>query len=150
MGDRDNRPARLRYTATGALAALVAAGAIAGTVALADSPPANAPTPAAAATGPTKTAPGSTAPGCAMPGKTPGSQPSASPQPFLNAIERLVDNGTITAAEGQAVDREIMSGRVDTDTLASAGFTPAQLQAVQQALASTKGALAAAAPRTPK
>jgi hypothetical protein len=62
----------------------------------------------------------------------------------LDAIQQLVDNGTITATEGQAVDREIQAGRVDTDTLASSGFTPTQLQAVQQALGNTKRALAAA------
>ena len=60
----------------------------------------------------------------------------------MNAIQQLVNDGTITATEGQAVDREIQAGRVDTDTLASSGFTQAQLQAVEQALGNTKRALA--------
>ncbi|HTT27846.1 MAG TPA: hypothetical protein VMG37_05515 [Solirubrobacteraceae bacterium] len=131
MSDQTSRSVRLRYTATGALAALAAAGAIAGTVALADpSPAAKAPCQPAATSGP---------------GKTGASKPSASPQPFLNAVQQLVGNGTITAAEGQTLDREIVSGRVDTDTLASAGFTPAQLDAVQQALGNVKQGIAAAA-----
>jgi hypothetical protein len=82
-----------------------------------------------------------------MPGTTQAPQPG--PQPFLNAVRRLVDNGTITATEGQAVDREILTGSIDMDTLASEGFTPAQLAAVQQALANTKQALAPPAPGTP-
>jgi hypothetical protein len=55
---------------------------------------------------------------------------------FLDAIQQLVDNGTITAAEGQTVDREIQQGRVDTQTLS--GSTQAQLAAVRQALRNTK------------
>lgn len=78
------------------------------------------------------------------------SEPSASPRPFLNAVQRLVGNGTITGAEGQALDREIVGGRVDTQTLASEGFTPAQLDAVQQALGSVKQAMAATSAGAPK
>jgi hypothetical protein len=144
VGDPENRPARLRYTATGALAALAVAGAIAGTVALADSPP-TAKTPGAPVLNKAqvlKKAP--------VLNKAQAPRPSASPEPFVGAIHRLVDDGTITATEGQAVDREILTGRVDPDTLASAGFTAAQLQAVQQALATTKLALAASAARTTK
>ena len=126
MDDHRNRYARLRYTAAGALAALAAAGAIAGATAL------------AAKGGAPKAA---TSP---MPTKTQGSQPGPSPQVFLDAIRQLVDNGTITAAQGQAVDREIEAGRVDTDTLASSGFTQAQLDAVQRALTNTKLSLASA------
>jgi len=140
--DQTGRSVRVRYTATGALAALVVAGAIAGAAALGDAPPTKTPGPAVAASGLAKPAPSSNAPAPAGPGKTPVAQPSASRQPFLNAIQRLVDNGTIAATEGQAVDREIQTGRVDTDTLAAAGFTPAQLQAVSVALANTKRALA--------
>jgi hypothetical protein len=114
VSDRIPGSVRLRYTATGALAALAAAGAIAGTVALADAPSAaKAPTQAPA---------------------TGGSQP------FRNAIQRLVDNGTITEAEGQAVDRQIATGCVDTQTLGGVGQS--QLQAVEQALADAKRALA--------
>ena len=144
MNDQNGRSARLRYTATGALAALAAVGAIAGTAALAAKPSAKAHGHAAVATGPTKTPP----PG--VPSKTNAPQPAVNHQPFLNAVQQLVDNGTITATEGQAVDREIVAGRVDTDTLSSSGFTQAQLQAVQQALGNAKRALAPAAPRARK
>jgi len=78
------------------------------------------------------------------------SRPPVDHQPFLDAIQQLVDNGTITAGEAEVVDREIVAGRVDTDTLASSGFTAAQLQAVQQALGNAKRALAAAVPRPSK
>jgi hypothetical protein len=136
VSDQNSRSVRLRYTATGALAALALVGAVAGTAALAANPAAKtrshvaAPNCAAA----TKT------PASPAPDKTPAPQASASPQPFLNAIQRLVGNGTITAAEGQAVDREIQGGRIDTQTLS--GFTQVQLEAVEQALGNTKRALA--------
>jgi hypothetical protein len=58
------------------------------------------------------------------------------------AVQRLVDDGTITTTEGQVLDREIRAGSLDTDTLTSSGFTPTQLQAVEQALGDTKRALA--------
>ena len=132
LSDRIPRSVRLRYTATGAVAALAAAGAIAVTVALADPPP------AAKAPGATKAPGQATVSGC--PVKTGAPQPAASSQPFLSAVQRLVEGGTITAAEGQAVDREIQTGRVDTQTLS--GFTESQLRAVQDALANTKRALA--------
>lgn len=136
MSNQTSRSARFRYTATGALAALVAAGAIAGTVALGDSPPA-AKTPGRA------TVPKG-------PSKSGAPQSGATPQPFLDAIQRLVKDGTVTGAEGQAVEREVVTGRIDTETLASDGLTPAQLEAVQEALANTKRALAPTAPRAPK
>jgi hypothetical protein len=151
VSDQESRSARLRYTATGALAALVAAGAIAGTVALADSPPAaKTPCQPAATSGPGMTGPGKTDPGKTDPGKVGAPQPAATPQPFLNAVQRLVGDGTITGAEGQALDREIVSGRVDTQTLTSDGFTPAQIDAVQQALGNSKQALAATVASGPK
>ena len=112
MNDQNSRSARLRYTATGALAALAVVGAIAGANALAAKPPAKEVTsPPRPATAATKT------PASPVPDKTDAPQPGANPQSFLNAIQQLVDNGTITAAEGQAVDREIQQGRVDTQTL---------------------------------
>ena len=145
MNDQSNRSARLRYTATGALAALIVVGAIAGTAALAAKPAAHAPRHALVANcDATKTA----APG--VKDKTGAPEPSASPQPFLDDIQRLVDNSAITAAEAQVVDREIVAGRVDTDSLTAAGFTQAQLGAVEQALDSTKRGLAAAAHGTSK
>jgi hypothetical protein len=149
VNDQPSRSARLRYTATGALAALLAAGAIVGTSALAAKPSAKAPAPAtrralAAKADALKT------PGAPIPDKASAPKPSANPQPFLDDVQRLVDNGTITAAERLVVDREIEAGRVDTDSLTAAGFTPTQLQAVQQALDNTKRGLAAAAHSTSK
>jgi hypothetical protein len=145
VNDQNARYVRLRYTATGALAALAAAGAIAGTVALAAGPPAKTHRHAAVATGsPTKTAPSG------VPVKTQAPPPPVDHQPFLDAIQQLVDNGTITATEAQVVDGEIVSGRVDTDTLAASGFTPAQLDAVGQALGGAKRALAAGVTGAPK
>jgi hypothetical protein len=136
MNDHHGRYARLRYTATGALAALAAVGAIAGTAAWGAKPRATTHHHAAAANGgATKT------PASPVPDKTQTPQPG-SVQPFLNDVQHLVNDGTITAAEGQIVDREIQAGRIDTQTLASSGFTPSQRQAVDQALANTKRALA--------
>jgi hypothetical protein len=141
VNDHNGNHARLRYTATGALAALAAAGAIAGTVALAANPSARPRGHATVANGsPTKT-PTSPVP---VPGKTHTPQPV--PQAFLTDAQQLVDNGTITATEGQVLEREIQAGRVDTQTLASSGFTPTQLQAVQQTLSDTKRALGRSAP----
>ena len=137
MSDQNNRSARLRYTATGALAALAAVGAIAGTAALAAKPPAKTRDHVAA----TNCAATTKAPALPLPDKTHAPQQSANPQPFLNAVQQLVDNGTITATQGQAVDRELQEGRVDTQTLS--GFTQAQMQAVEQALGNTKRELAA-------
>jgi hypothetical protein len=145
VNDQSSRSTRLRYTATGALAALAGVGAIAGTAALAAKPTAHTPRHALVANcDATKTA----APG--VKDATGAPEPPANPQPFLDDIRALVDNGTITASEGQTVDREIETGRVDTDSLASAGFTQTQLQAVQQALTTTKRGLASAAHATSK
>lgn len=145
MNDQTSRSARLRYTAAGALASLALVGAIAGTAALAAKPAARARRHAVMVNcDATKT------PGAAVPDKAGTPEPPPTPQPFLNDIQRLVDSGTITAAEGQAVDREIRVGRIDTDSLVSAGFTQPQLQAVQQALDNTKRGLAAAAHGTSK
>jgi hypothetical protein len=141
MNDQNNRHARLRSTATGALAALAVVGAIAGTAALAAKPhhkPHHHATLANGSTTKTPTSP--------VPDKTHTPHPAVNHQPFLNAIQQLVNNGTITATQGQTVDREIQAGRVDTDTLASSGFTQTQLQAVQQALANSKAALGRQAP----
>ncbi len=136
MDDQSSRYGRLRYTAMGAAAALAAVGAIAVTGAFAAKPHAKAGAPAATG-GQIKS------PAGPLPNKTQASPPPVDPQLFLNAIQRLVNNGTITAAEARVVDREITDGRVDTDSLTAAGFTAAQLQAVQNALGSTKAALAA-------
>jgi hypothetical protein len=145
VNDQTRRSARLRYTAAGALASLAVVGAIAGTAALAAKPAARASDHAVVAKhAATKT------PGSAVSEKTGTPPPRANPQLFLNDIQSLVRNGTITASEAQTVDREIEAGRVDTDSLQSAGFTPAQLEAVQQALSNTKRGLAHAAHSTSK
>lgn len=144
MNDKERGYVRLRYTATGAVAALAAAGAIAGTAALAAKPGATAHARAATAKRLAKT------PSQAPPDKTKAPEPPVNHQPFFDVVGRLVADGTITAPEAQAVESEIQAGRVDTDTLAAAGFTPTQLQAVQQALAGAKQALAAQAPRPSK
>jgi hypothetical protein len=144
VNDQHGRYVRLRYTATGALLALAAAGAIAGTAALGAKPGAKPHGHAAAAKGPaTKT------PAPPVPDKIRAPQPG-SDQPFLVDVQRLIDAGTISPAEGQVLDGEIQAGRVDTETLASSGFTPAQLDAVQQALSTTKRALASTASRGSK
>jgi hypothetical protein len=140
VNDQSNRSTRLRYTATGALAALVLVGAIAGTAALAAKPTAHTPRHALVAN---CNATKSSAPG--VKDKTSAPEAPANPQPFLDDIQRLADNGAITAAEAQIVDREIQAGRVDTDSLTAAGFTQAQLDAVQRALSGTKRGLASAA-----
>jgi predicted amino acid dehydrogenase len=64
----------------------------------------------------------------------------------LNAIAQLVDNGTITATQGQAVDSELRQGNFDPSTLT--GFTEAQIQAVEQALANAKRAQVPTGPGT--
>lgn len=145
MTDQSTRSVRLRYTAIGAFAALAAVGAIAGTAAFGARPPAKPHGRVATAAGAaTKT------PTSPPPNKTGVPQPPVNHQPFLGAIQRLVNAGTITPTEGQAVDREIVAGRVDTDTLASGGFTPTQLQAIAHALSDTKRALAPAVARREK
>jgi hypothetical protein len=139
------RYTRIRYTATGAVAALAAAGAIAGTVALAAKPPVSRPRGHAAvancAATKTPVSPG--------PGEAQTPQPGSS-QPFLNAVQQLVSAGTISSAQGQVLDGEIQAGQLDTDTLAATGFTSSQLQAVQRALSNTKRAIAASVPRPSK
>jgi hypothetical protein len=127
----------------GALAALAAVGAIIGTVALAATPRAKTHGHTTVANGPAKTAP-SPFPPKARTG------PSGSAQPFLADVQRLVIAGTINRSESQVLDREIRLGRVDTQTLAAAGFTQAQLQAVQQTLANTKRSMASSVTRQSK
>jgi hypothetical protein len=142
VNDQNSSYARLRHTAMGALAALAAVGAIAGAAALAANPPDKTHGHAAVAKGEATKAP--TSP---VPGKTHTSQPGSN-QPFLTAVKRLVDDGTISTTEGQALGRAILAGRIDTQTLVSSGFTHTQLQAVEQTLANTKRALANASTRT--
>jgi uncharacterized membrane protein YebE (DUF533 family) len=140
VNDQNARYARLRNTATGALAALAAVGAIAGTAALAANPRANTHAHTAVANGATTKTP---AP--APPGKN-HTPPQDANNRFVIAVQRLVNDGTISTTEGQAVDREILAGSVDTQALTSSGFTEAQLQAVEQTLSNTKRAVARSVP----
>jgi hypothetical protein len=143
MDGQISRYARLRYATTGALAALAAVGAIAGANALA------AKSHTAAHRHVTMTSDPSTTAAIPSPVKTgPPPQPPANPQGFLNAVRHLVESGTITAAQGEALDRDIRAGRIEPDTLS--GFTPTQLQAVQEALANVKRVLASSAHSTSK
>jgi hypothetical protein len=135
MNDQNGRHARLRNTATAALAALAALGAIAGATALGAKPDKRSHAHATAANKSTTKTPTSPAPG-----KSHAPQPGATQQPFFNAVEQLVNNGTISATQGQAVDSQIRQGYIDPSTLT--GFTQAQLQAVEQALGNAKRALA--------
>jgi hypothetical protein len=144
VNHHDGRYVRLRYTATGALAALAVVGAIAGTVALAASPATKSPGHAASVKCPAARISAAPAAGKAA------APPPGSDQPFLADVRHLVDDGTISASQGQVLDGEIEAGRVDTQTLASSGFTPAQLAAVQRALSDTKRSLASAAGPSPR
>lgn len=145
MNAQNARYARLRYTATGAVAALAAAGAIATSGVLAATPANKTRSHAAVASGPAIKAPGSKAPD-----KTRSRQPAVNQWPFFSAIQQLVDDGTISTTQAQSVDSEIRAGGIDSDLLASGGFTPTQLQAVQQALANAKRGLATAVTGAPK
>jgi hypothetical protein len=141
--ERNTTQARLRYAAGGALAALAAVGAIAGGAALAANPNAATHGHVQAAKGSTTTAAPTKTPAPPGPGKVRSPQPGSS-QPLLNDVRQLVDDGTISSAEGQVLDGEIQAGGLDAQALASSGFTQAQLQAVQQSLSDTKRALAPA------
>jgi hypothetical protein len=147
MSDQPSGRLRVRYSLTGALAALAVVGAIAGTAALAANsrarPHRHARQQHATITNGSKIK----TPTSPAPGKTGAPQPAVNHQPFLNAIGQLVDKGTITAVQGQTVDSEIQAGRVDSDTLAASGaFTPSQIQAVQQTLSNAKRVLGPPAP----
>jgi hypothetical protein len=122
MNDQDGKHGRGRYTVAGALVALVALAAIAAVGATAGTNP-PAPKPPVRVTGPA---------------------PSV-PQPLQNAVQQIVNNGTITAAQGRTLDGDIRAGTVHPDQLASQGFTQGQVEAVQQMLRSTKLQLAGGA-----
>jgi hypothetical protein len=122
----------------GALAALAAAGAIAGATALAAKTPAH---PNSHALMATKIAAASSASRAAGQAKKPPAHQAGGPRPFVNAVQRLVNDGTITAAEGQTVDRLILAGSLDPQALVSRGFTRPQVQATQLALQNAKRAL---------
>jgi predicted amino acid dehydrogenase len=147
------RYVRVRQTAIGALAALAAVGAIAGAAALASEPHARPHRHHAAAYGSKAQSASDQVQGKSQPSqpgtvKPRGSRPDPNPQPFLDAVTQLVDNNTITAAQGQIVDNQIQTGRIDTDALVAAGFTQSQADAVQQALGSVKQSMAPSSPPT--
>jgi predicted amino acid dehydrogenase len=153
MNDHSPRYVRVRQTAIGALAALAAVGAIASAAALASKPDArphrhHADIHGSKAQSPSDQVKRQSQP--SQPGavKTPGSQPAPNPQPFLDAVNQLVDNGTITAAQRQIIDDQIQTGRVDTDALVAGGFTQSEADAVQQALGSVKQSMAPPSPPT--
>ncbi len=143
MNDHSPGYVRVRQTVIGAIAALAAVGAITAAGALASQPHARPQRYHAARHGSE-----SQSPPDQVHGKTGGSQPAPNPQPFFDAVMQLVDNGTITAAQGQIVDDQIQTGRVDTDALVAAGFTQSQADAVQQALGSVKQSMAPSSPPT--
>ena len=118
---------RIRYTAIGALATLAAVGAIAGAVALA----AGTHPHASAASGTTTT--GQTTPSGAVKQWTSGQW---DPTAMRADVQRLVNDSTISAAQGQVLDSSIQAGTITRNTLVSNGFTQAQIQAVQQAFGS--------------
>jgi hypothetical protein len=144
VNDQNGSYARLRHTATGALAALAAVGAIAGTAALAANSTPRPHRHATVADGSTTSGGVTKTPTSPAPVKTHAAQPV--PQAFMTDAQQLVSDGTITASQGQVLEGEIRAGRVDTGTLASSGFTPSQLQGVQQTLSNTKQALGRTAP----
>jgi hypothetical protein len=136
VSDQDRRHNRLRYSATGALAALAAVGAIMVSGAFGASRHGHHHATAA-------NAPRSKTPTSPSPAKRHVSQPG-SDQPFLNAIQQLVADGTITSSDAQMIDRQIRAGRIDTDTLT--GLSQSQVQAVEGALDNAKRALAPSLP----
>ena len=153
MNDHTPRYVRVRQTAIGALAALAAVGAVASAAALASKPHARPHRHHVAAHGSKVQSPSDQVQGKIQPPppgtvKSRGSQPAPDPQPFLDAVTQLVDDGTITAAQGQIVDGQIQTGRVDTDALVAAGFTQSQAAAVQQALGRVKQSMAPSSPPT--
>jgi hypothetical protein len=149
VNDHSPRYVRVRQSAIAALAALAAVGALAGAGALASQPHRyHAAAHGSKAQSASDQVHGKSQP--SQPGtvKTRGSQPAPNQQPFLDAVTQLVDNGAITAAQGQVVDDQIQTGRVDTDALVAAGFTQNQADAVQQALGSVKQSMAPSSPPT--
>jgi hypothetical protein len=119
MNDRTGRSARIRYIAAGALAALAAGGAIAAVDATAGTTP-PPPKPPVQVTGPAQSV----------------------PLALQNAVQQLVNNGTITAAQAQTLDSDIKASNVHADVLASQGFTTTQIAAIGQMLTSDKLQLA--------
>jgi hypothetical protein len=133
--DAEGRSARQRWRAPviGAMAGLAVAAAIVGPAALADS--------------------GSGAGGAANTGATAHAvkhgtpPPNSAPHQFTDAVAQLVQAGTITAAQGRAVDAQIETGSMDPDQMVARGVLSAsQMAAVNDRLVAVKKSLAAQAP----
>jgi hypothetical protein len=70
--------------------------------------------------------------------------PGGVPHQFTDAIAQLVQAGTITAAQGQALDAQIESGSMDPQQMVSRGVLSAsQMAAVNDRLIAIKKSLAA-------
>jgi hypothetical protein len=74
----------------------------------------------------------------------PGDAGSAeSEAPFLAAVTRMVQAGTINDAQARVLDADIHIGRIDPDQLVANGtMTPAQAQAVMDRLGAVKRSMA--------
>jgi hypothetical protein len=142
MKASSGRYARLRHLAAGAFAALAVVGVIAALTAAAKQPPRQARASSADET-PTKTQTPS-------PGQKAHEARAGPEQPFLEDVQRLVGQGTLSAGEGQVLEDEARSGTVESQVLSADGFSPSQLDAVQGQLTVTKEALGAMPQRESK
>lgn len=128
---------RWRAPVTGAIAGLVVAAGVVGQAALADNG-GNAGTPAQAKAAKARAA---GAPDVAKPVGQPA--PGGVPHQFQDAVAQLVQAGTISAAQGRAVDAQIETGRMDPQQMVSRGvLTASQMAAVNDRLIAVKKSLA--------
>jgi len=134
------RSRRWRAPVIGAVAGLAVAGAIVGPAALADNGGGGAAARAKAAGAP----PATGAPYGVKQRGTPA--PGGVPHQFTDAIAQLVQAGTITAAQGRALDAQIESGSMDPQQMVARGVVSAsQMAAVNDRLISIKKSLASQA-----
>ena len=146
MNDQNGRYARLRYTATGALAALAQS-------ARSPAPPPWPQTRRAKTRGHAAVANGAQDQDADVPGA--GQDPRATAgldQPFLTAVQQLVNDGTISTTRARPLIARFRPAASIRRRSHRAG-SPTQLQAVEQTLENTKRALApgvTGAPRTAK
>ena len=114
---------RWRAPVVGAVAGLAVAAGIVGQAALADS-------------GGNTAAPAKVKAGVPAPGGV--------PHQFTDAVAQLVQAGTITAAQGRALDTQIESGSMDPQAMVREGVvSAAQMQAVNARLIAVKESLGA-------
>jgi Asp-tRNA(Asn)/Glu-tRNA(Gln) amidotransferase B subunit len=133
--DEQGRSGRKRWRAPviGAMAGLVVAGAIVGQSALADSG-SNAGTAA--------NAKAASAPAVNKQAERPAQ--GDAPDQFFNAVAQLVQAGTISAAQGRAVDAQIQTGSMDPQQMVSSGvLTASQMSALNDKLRAVKQSLVA-------